>query len=123
MNSHDNEISPMVARDTTKYVLHCHNRFRVQTLVTRRFRSVLAPILFHASDLPRKMLLRLNVRHYLFIERLNRLSGQRELENYRGNEIETERHAHLQKKSSKERTKKVLLGGKLVRNIQYCATF
>ena len=68
----------------------------------------------------------LNVVHYSLFVRWNRLSGHRELENVPGNWNRNWKvgwHARDQKKKNQRKGKKVLLEGKLVRNIRFCATF
>ena len=67
----------------------------------------------------------LYVVHYSLFVRWNRLSGHRELENVPGNwnrNWKGEWHARDQKKEPKKE-QKVLLEGKLARNIWFCATF
>ena len=71
----------------------------------------------------------LNVVHYSLFVRRNRLSGHRELENVPGNwnwNWKVGWHARDQKKKNQRKPKigqKSALGGKLVRNIRFCATF
>ena len=68
----------------------------------------------------------LNVVHCSVFVRWNRLSGHRELENVPRNWNRNWKvgwHARDHKKQNQRKGKKVLLEGKLVRNIQCCATF
>ena len=68
----------------------------------------------------------LNVVHYSLFVRWNRLSGHRELENVPEFEIETQLFVDMlviRWKLNQRKGKRVLLEGKLVRNIRFCATF